>query len=480
MNYLLNSKNKIHQIFNIIEMKYKECNQISLHPNNNLIGLYFHEIMRYFCTSLVREEVRKKRHLKMTKFIDDEIRFGYRKNKTIYKTKTKINLKKIIISFISHILTFTNWPILYLGEISIDKYELISQAFLKKRRVFFLNKNSKVYIDNFHIQKKLLLSLIQTLCNFINIKFDKKLLNDIESSFSIITNNTNEIKKFNSNDVILIGTPAKIVNRVFSINGFFSDVKVICALHGDESGASIDYSWQYDDRSNCTHLLGYGKYGDFAYSQEKLYLSLNEKKYVYIESDSEIISSVYNKNEISKLNDFSQIHTQTGLYVSRRVNNISVINTYPLLDPIDYINWQKFLLEKFPNIFIKIHPKQSELINYNHSNIIYGNLSEILTNCEYDFFIIDNLSSTSFALIAATNKPIIYFNIEEPNLTIHAKKIIKERVLWIDIDIFNNFHGFSNYEKMSINNHFKNNYSTSFSLSSKNNISRVEAIMNEI
>ena len=149
------------------------------------------------------------------------------------------------------------------------------------------------------------------------------------------------------------------------------------------------------------------------------------------------------------------------------------------MDPLDYIKWQKFILQKFPKAFVKKHPKQAYDISYNNQTEVNDNLNEIVNNCDYDFFIVDGVSSTSFSLIASTNKPIIFFNIEEQCLSSHAIKAIKKRVLWVDIDIFSNYKGFEGYQNLKVLNNFKNTFTPMFSLS-ENKKSRLTALLGEL
>ena len=71
--------------------------------------------------------------------------------------------------------------------------------------------------------------------------------------------------------------------------------------------------------------------------------------------------------------------------------------------------------------------------------------------------------STAFTNIAATNKAIIYFNIGFGNLTECAEKVIRERVIWIDIDINNPGSLLEKIEK-KIDKKLINNYTKQFSI----------------
>jgi len=465
MNYIESSKEKIEHVINLTHKYYLQCEEISDH-NNNLIGLYFHEIIRFFSTTISKKEIKKHR-CDDNRFLDSELRFGYRNGVSLYDMNFHITLKRKFVTLFSKLPIINKRPTLYLGYVSINNLDIIKSAYLKGYKVVYLTGKSKVYIDKFNLQNELFTNLVYELCTYCGIESNSQLILDIDSALHIVDKHTPTCA-FTSEDIVLIGTPAKVVNRKASVNAFYCNIKVIGVLHSDEAGAVNLPSWRYDDRSNCTHIVGYGPYGDYFHAKENMLSSLSGRDYIYLQSDSETCRKIYNeRKDISMLFNYPEIYKQKGLYVSSRIGDISVINPYPVIDPLDYIKWQEYLLVKFPKIFVKKHPKQSYKVNY--KNIIDNeiNLSAVVDNCTYDFFIVDSVSSTAFSLIASTNRPIIYFNIESPKLTKEAVRIIKKRVLWVDINIFDNYKGFEKYEKLYLKNDFINNYTSMYSLSEK-------------
>ena len=478
MNYIRSSNVQIEHVINLTHEYYLQCGKISKHNNNNLIGLYFHEIVRFFSTAVSKNEITKQRYGN-NKFLDTEIRFGYRGGVFLYTLDFDMNFKRKFISLFSKLPIISKRPTLYLGDVSINNISIIVSAYLKGYKVVYLSNKSKVYIDKFHLQNKILTSLIGELCKYCAIESDSQLRLDIDNALNIVDKYT-QAQTFIDGDVLVIGTPAKVINRKASINAFYNNNKVIGVLHSDESGSVNLPSWRYDDRSNCTHIIGYGPCGDYSYAKERFFSSLSGYNCVYLQSDSETCRVLYDEREdISKLFDYSKIGKQKGLYISKRIGDVSVTNPYSVIDPLDYEKWQKYLLTKFPEVSVKVHPKQSYQFEYKNSVDNKINLLEIVSNCTYDFFIIDNVSSTAFSLIAATNKPIIYFNIESSCLTKEAISVIKKRVLWVDIDIFNNYNGFEKYKKLEIVNNFKNHFTPMYSLSD-DKISRIDALVGEL
>lgn len=476
-NYLESCKKDVEDIVNITHDFYRKCSSVSSHNNNNLVGLYFHEIIRYFSTIVVERGIVNHRVSNTNAFLNCKIRFGYRGKLSIYNADLKLNNKRKFISLFSKLPIFSNRPTLHLGDVSINNYKIIYHSYLKGYKVTYIDPNTTVFIEKYDSQYKIMMELVKKLCFDFNIEFNENFLNDIESSQSIVSKNLPSVSQFNDGDVVLIGTPAKVNNRISSINSYYYKVKVLGVLHSDAAGSDDAPSWRYDDRSNCTHLIGYGPYGDYLRAKEGSFLSLNVEGSSYIQSDSETCRKIYDETVgITRLFDYCKINKQKGLYISNRINNISVINPYPIMDPLDYVKWQKFILKKFPKVFVKKHPKQVYTVDYDNQVEQSDNLNEVVNNCDYDFFIVDGVASTSFSLIASTNKPIIFFNIEEHCLTDRAIKAIKKRVLWVDIDIFSSYEGFEQYKNMKIINKFENKYTPMFSLS-ENKASRVTALL---
>ena len=94
---------------------------------------------------------------------------------------------------------------------------------------------------------------------------------------------------------------------------------------------------------------------------------------------------------------------------------------------------EKKLLEIFDNkLFIKGHPKEKYLYLFEtvHDKYISKKFLDIID--DVDVFVFDYIS-TAFCYAAATNKPIIYFNIGIQNIEKEAYEAIKKRALTFDV-----------------------------------------------
>lgn len=485
IKYKKNSKDKIDLFFKITNDYLIKCSKISTFKKNNLILIFYHELVYFYITTIARNEILKYRKNKkyvskkeLTEFMDDEIRFGYRNKESLFKKiehREKISLKRQILSiFFSFSFKRSRSRKLYIGDVSINNISIFLRAFIKGYKIQYL-KHNQVYIDKIDDQIHLFREYINTIHERISIEYDKEQLEyDIEDTFnSILTNDITEVPNYSKKDVIIIGSPGKFYNRIASINAYLNGAGVIGVLHADESGSNSLRSWQFDDRSFSHSLIGYGAYGNYDKNKDNNFFSIDRLTQNYVESDSTFVAKTYCKKEqIKKLNSSIQ---KKGLYISFRINKNSFLNYEDIIDLRDYIDWQKFLLKNYMNLELKMHPKQKlDAIDYQNKKI-YGNLIDHIN--AYDFFVVDHVGSTTFSQIASTNKPIIYYNIGLCSFTELGLKYIKNRTISCDVDLNNNYKGFKKY---TFNNSKKTNeFSEMFSLSTSRK-SRIDALFSII
>lgn len=481
-NYTKRSAKTIKTIIKLVYGSYKQCDLISSGKNNNLIGLLFHEIVRYFSTIVARDVIYRHREAINngkgcdSSFMSDVVRFGYRDNVHIYTACNKKNTKRYFVNLFFKFIGSSNRPKLYLGDVSINNYSILFLCFRKKYQLVYLDNDQKAYISNHSKQKEIALNLLKRISDMLGVDNFKGLYGDFEHCVNMCTVDK-EINFSTPCDVVLIGTPARIKNRIASINGFYGDSKVIGVLHSEESGMMISDSWYYDDRSFCDYLIGYGSLGGVLKDKRIVFSSLGSTAPIYLESDSEICRKIYSKKD-SVLESYGNLLNMKGLYVSGRIGNISTINSneiIELIDPIDYIRWQHFLLSKFPDVDIKTHPKGKYVVSYKNKHADFGNMNNINEVIDgYDFFIIDNLSTASNILFA-TGKPILFFNLGCDNISKESFPFLEKRVLIVDIKDLEFFSDFDDYSLIKNKTKLENKLTSLVSLS-RNKISRIEVL----
>ena len=99
-------------------------------------------------------------------------------------------------------------------------------------------------------------------------------------------------------------------------------------------------------------------------------------------------------------------------------------------------------MKQFLTLDYKIHPKNlirfdkiKHLLKFNFDRIKKGEISKIINN--YDYVILDFVTTTAFSDVANLNKPIVYFNIGRDSVTKLGATLIKQRTFQINLDINN-------------------------------------------
>ena len=142
-DYRIDAKNEINELEKIVRKSFLKCNDLTAPlEKNNIILLFYHEIMHYFSTIIARKNIllnRQKKNFFLKKnkfiFIDDTIRFGWRKNKYLYsdsEINSKLNLKRKSINYLFKLLQFfrPRSKFIYLGDVSINNRLFIYKSIL--------------------------------------------------------------------------------------------------------------------------------------------------------------------------------------------------------------------------------------------------------------------------------------------------------------------------------------------------------------
>jgi len=232
-------------------------------------------------------------------------------------------------------------------------------------------------------------------------------------------------------DAMICGSGVELSNRIFGALAIDQSIPVLNIAHGDSFGVLDHPIFEIGEQLYGTALLGYGN----QYVEDK-----NTYKHVlpknistdYIPSSSKFIKKIYTKSTISNELKGKIFYFPTSLRGDKHRYG-------PYQDCPDYfyLEWQKYLVKLFENnLIVKIHPKDSYAHLYKkvHSNYISENLMDILY--KVDVFIFDYIS-TAFSIAAATDKPIIYFDLGIQNIHENAMEKIKRRALTISLHDLN-------------------------------------------
>ena len=107
--YRSNSFQKIRIVEKLILKYFLKCQNLSSTKKNNIILLFYHELIHFYASIIVRNEIlshRKKKNkskVNLHEFMDDEVRFGWRNGNNLFdliKNNKKISMKRRLLSFI--------------------------------------------------------------------------------------------------------------------------------------------------------------------------------------------------------------------------------------------------------------------------------------------------------------------------------------------------------------------------------------------
>ncbi len=427
-------------IYNDYLKIFSKCDKLSA-SNLNLMGILFHELM-FIVSSLVYKSVWKIDEQFMYPFI------GYRKNK--YQDQNlmfKVSNKKKIASLLNHI-KIQNKNRLGIVNPGLDISSFTKLLNKNKIKFTFIHK-TRLKIPDFEKQLIEIHSGLAEILSKYSLQLNlNTLFNSIRASFEKYKN-----YKAHNFDMIITGSPVFIPARIIAADALSKNIPVLCIDHGNETGTEDNPAWGYDEHSFCTHFLGFGENGEEEIKNSQFMHPLHGKRPKYFSSSSPTIKNIFKTKDI--VNFPENLNKCKLAYVPNKLMGINRLGPFLSISDSDYTDWQKALLSAFPNLVYKAHPKENVEISLRNENISIKPLEECVDY--FDVFIIDNVVSTSFANLASTNKPIIYFNIGIGNLTSSAEKSIKERVMWIDIDITKKNDLFSliscSNEKKYFNNH---------------------------
>jgi hypothetical protein len=458
-------------IYANLKRGFVECARYVDNPYDNLCGLIFHEAMIFY-SSLYYAKIWNHDMNDVHHIFNTYPYLGYRRHKITDCNTIKYASSKMKAYHYLHNLTNKSGKNVGVCHPSLQHRKLLQSLATHGFNPIFPSK-IEIYTVNYKQQFQLIEHCFGVIERVLDLPSKASVFTKaISKSFYTLQSKNDSTPKY---DCLIIGTPGRFLTRVEAANALKHNIPVICVAHGNESGTADHPSWGYDDRSFCTHYLGYGSAGDIRMNGGVYLNSLYDQKLHYIQSNSEFIQNNYTKN-LNIANFDNDFNSAKIAYIPTRLMGTNRLGPFLSISDNDYTEWQIKLLEHLPNIFFKAHPKQTEITPMNHNRVVHGRLEECIN--DFDGFITDNVLSTAFANIALTDKPIIYLNIGFGKLTPLAKEVIKKRVIWIDVDINNPGNIIRKIENKS-RRICVNNYTSQFSLANTNE-SRIETTINTI
>ena len=285
--------------------------------------------------------------------------------------------------------------------------------------------NLKSQIDS---QLNMFKPYINEIADTVRLPFSASIYHAIIRNHISATLEKIRVGKKVSGDALILSSGNELTNRLLSSAAIQNKIHVINIAHGESFGVQDNPLFSMGERLFGNAILGYGnnfvtKYDEVAYKIP------NQNKNKYISGTSNLIKRIYN----NKKNIKHDIKGNIFYFPTRLRGNNYRYGPYQDCPDYLYLSWQKSLIEIFKKkLIIKAHPKEtnSNLFNVIHESYITDNLIHLID--QVDVFIFDFIG-TGFSYAAATDKPIIFFDIGIQKFTPSAYDAISKRAITINI-----------------------------------------------
>ena len=455
-----------------LKQKYNVLSH-EVNPYSNIIGIFYHELMIYFTNYyLIKNSTYK---------YNQKIDFPYLNtdycNKPFLLSHAIANarntsLKQLILLIVvklRHQLCRFYYCKSTIGVLAPDYFFLTKIVTLPLYIRIKLLKNKNAYIIKYDYQLSYLKKILFELCAIYKIP---EPVIFIENFLNYVKQYITDKQKISQYDYLIVGSNSVLNYRINGANALLQNKYVITFAHGEACVGVLDDPYVgYGELSYCTHYIDYGS-KKLTFGENNLPL---HNPPIILKRSSSIIKKYYRECSIRK-----EINQKTfkGLYIPTGFSNNKRYGPFRDIDDRIYINCQNAICDFSNNIFYKAYPGQNKLVNISDERLIKGDLkTKIHILKQFDLIIIDYFSTIS-NLVAATDKPIIYFNLGLMNIAREAKKDFKERVFWCDVDLSKDYsiqvqNGFNKFFQSEQS--FVNTYTKKYCLNN-NNMSELDLI----
>jgi hypothetical protein len=240
-------------------------------------------------------------------------------------------------------------------------------------------------------------------------------------------------------DAMLTGSMLPMRNRILAAHARANGIPVLTVYHGEASGIYDEPATGYGENSFASPIVGFGDYGcsratDGVYSQSLLknnpveWVPSHSKYSRHVEADIKPGPSRTGSQRVSVM------YVPTALSGNERYGPFRDAND------VSYLHWQIGLLRKLASVenwdvHWKQHRKGRVEADIPIQNVTVSKEEDFIDLLnDVDLFVFD-YPSTAFTVAAATDRPILYFDIGLRRLFEEASKSIEGRSYYTRSDI---------------------------------------------
>ena len=399
------------KLYNILLELYAEIAEVA-DINHNLAAIFFNDLVQVLTSVLLSNTDLRTNH---------KLYFACFKPSVLQKLSIKQKILNTMPFF------FRNTKRVGFSGVSLHNSFFLAELLKNKISPVFIDRGI-ISIDNFDEQFEKILLAIRYICDEFSFSVPSAKLEEYFKSVFVgylaaKKNNKLEI------DLLITGTQQNTLSRVIAANARSHKIPVVCISHGDGDQLTTDEPRiGYGELTYATHFFGYGKWGETLLKKTEYAKSLGDNQPMYCAANSDTCYKIYKpEGRVKKLSEFD---SPEYMYVPTKFVGEKQYGPFHVPSDQEYLKWQRLMLKMYPNVIYKRHPKNfANYSEFEFKRCITDNFAQCLDMA--DVFIFDVIS-TAFQIAAATDKPIIFFDIGIRNIHADVKKRIMKRCIWIE------------------------------------------------
>ncbi len=279
----------------------------------------------------------------------------------------------------------------------------------------------QAFLPRYKDQMQVLHDLIMQICFSIDIP-DREVI--WTNWHQYITLHTTPNQRVVCERGLILGTRNNLQNRKLATNYLQQGKEVVAVTHGEVANSVMDEPpFGYSERSLCSTLVDYGDFDQDGIFNRPWMLP---KKRLYRSGPSAL--AAYKPSDHIVLSDRSR---SRALYIPTTYTGNGLYGPFHAYEDAVYRRWQSGLVEAFPNLTFKVHPK-SRSAPLEGVALDKRQLEDCIS--EYDLLVFDYFATGSM-LAMVSDKPIIYCDIGLRRLHVEFLQDLKNRCEYVKIDL---------------------------------------------